>query len=175
MVKERIANFGIFLDVFEFLRFGCFFPFFQKNGFWGILGPPSYGIGALAHWSRDALSPVCGIFHYCFKKNEKNKKKKKKNLKHPTTRKASSLTPIWKPLGQGNSLHWHPLKPPLTHGCPLTPLNLLKVPTKTLGFRNVSKASSVTPIWKPLGQGSSLAHLRTTFDTWLPPGPPKPT
>ncbi len=36
------------------------------------------------------------------------------------------------------------------------------------------KASSVTPIWKPLGQGSSLASLRTTFDTWLPPDPLKP-
>ena len=36
------------------------------------------------------------------------------------------------------------------------------------------KASSVTPIWRPLGQGSSLASLRTTFDTWLPPDPLKP-
>ena len=40
---------------------------------------------------------------------------------------------------------------------------------------DVSKALKVTPIWKPLGQGSSLAHLMTIFDTWLPPGPPKPT
>ena len=31
-----------------------------------------------------------------------------------------------------------------------------------------------TPIWRPLGQGSSLAPLRTTFDTWLPPDPLKP-
>ena len=30
----------------------------------------------------------------------------------------------------------------------------------------------MTPIWKPLGQGRSLESLRTTFDTWLPPGPP---
>ena len=30
------------------------------------------------------------------------------------------------------------------------------------------------PLWKPLGQGSYLAPLRTTFDTWLPPGPLKP-
>ena len=36
------------------------------------------------------------------------------------------------------------------------------------------KASSVTPIWKPLGQESSLAPLRTTFHTWFPPGPLKP-
>ena len=35
------------------------------------------------------------------------------------------------------------------------------------------KASSVTPIWRPLGQGSSLASLRTTLDTWLPPDPLK--
>ena len=36
------------------------------------------------------------------------------------------------------------------------------------------QALSVTPIWKPLGPGSSLAPLRTTFDTWLPPDPLKP-
>ena len=36
------------------------------------------------------------------------------------------------------------------------------------------KVSSVTPIWRPVGQGSSLAPLRTTFDTWLPPDPLKP-
>jgi hypothetical protein len=36
------------------------------------------------------------------------------------------------------------------------------------------KASSVTPILRPLGQESSLAPLRTTFDTWLPPDPLKP-
>ena len=36
------------------------------------------------------------------------------------------------------------------------------------------QASSVTLIWKPLGQGSSLAPLRTTFDTWLPTDPLKP-
>ena len=68
---------------------------------------------------------LMGICHYCLKierKNEKNKKKTKKKLKNPTTR----------------------------------------------------KASSVTPIWRPLGQGSSLASLRTTFDTWLPPDPLKP-
>ena len=40
--------------------------------------------------------------------------------------------------------------------------------------RTTRKASSVTPIWRPLGQGSSLASLRTTFDTWLPPDPLKP-
>ena len=36
------------------------------------------------------------------------------------------------------------------------------------------QASSVTPIWKPLGQGSSLAPLMTTFDTCWPPDPLKP-
>ena len=35
-------------------------------------------------------------------------------------------------------------------------------------------APSVTQIWKPMGQGSSLAPLRTTFDTWLGPDPLKP-
>ena len=65
------------------------------------------------------------IFRYCLKikwKMEKNKKKWEKKWKNPTKR----------------------------------------------------KASSVTPIWRPLGQGSSLAPLRTTFDTWLPPDPLKP-
>ena len=36
------------------------------------------------------------------------------------------------------------------------------------------KASSVTPIWKCMGLGSSLAPIRTTFDTWLPLDPLKP-
>ena len=49
------------------------------------------------------------------------------------------------------------LKP--VKGCPLKPLD----------FRNVSKASSVIPIVKPLGQGSSLVPLKTTFETWSPP------
>ena len=44
---------------------------------------------------------------------------------------------------------------------------------KNLKHPTTRKASSVTPIWKPLGQGSSLAPLRTTFDTWLAPGPLK--
>ena len=34
------SSFGISLDVFEFLRFGCFFPCFKKIAFSGILGPP---------------------------------------------------------------------------------------------------------------------------------------
>ena len=42
---------------------------------------------------------------------------------------------------------------------------------KNLKHPTTRKASSVTPIWKPLGQGSSLAPLRTTFDAWLPPDP----
>ena len=46
-------------------------------------------------------------------------------------------------------------------------LNNLKHPT-------TCQASSVTPIWNPLGQWSSLGPLRTTFDTWLPPDPLKP-
>ena len=46
LVKGYIANLGISLDVFEFLRFGWFFPFFKKIGFLGILGPLYRGIGA---------------------------------------------------------------------------------------------------------------------------------
>ena len=46
------------------------------------------------------------VFHYCLKKNEKcnkQERRRKKNLKHHTTHKASRVTPIWKPLGQGRS------------------------------------------------------------------------
>ena len=58
----RRANFGIFLEVFEFLRFGWFFPFFKKIGFWGILGPPSYGIGATIRTGREMLClPYAGF------------------------------------------------------------------------------------------------------------------
>ena len=38
LVEGRIANFGISLDIFEFLRFGWFFLFFKKIRFLGILG-----------------------------------------------------------------------------------------------------------------------------------------
>ena len=55
LVEGRIANFVIFLDVFEFLCFWCFFPFFKKIGFWGILGPPYYGIGATIRIGREML------------------------------------------------------------------------------------------------------------------------
>ena len=46
LVKGRIANFVLFLDVSEFLRFGDCFRFSKKIRFLGILGLPSYGIGA---------------------------------------------------------------------------------------------------------------------------------
>ena len=46
LVEGYIANIGISLDIFEFLRFGWFFPFFKKIWFLGILGPPYCGIGA---------------------------------------------------------------------------------------------------------------------------------
>ena len=53
LVKGCIANFGISLDNFEFLRFGLFFPFFKKIGFWGILGPPG---NHASRWIRDLWS-----------------------------------------------------------------------------------------------------------------------
>jgi hypothetical protein len=38
------------------------FPFFQKIGFWGILGPPSYGIGATIRMGREMLClPYAGF------------------------------------------------------------------------------------------------------------------
>ena len=62
LVEGRIANFGIFLDVLEFLRFGYFLPFFKKIGFWGILGPPSYGIGATIRIGQEMLClPYAGF------------------------------------------------------------------------------------------------------------------
>ena len=54
LVEGCNADFSISLDVFEFLRFGWFFPFFKKMGFWVFYYP---------HRSRDALSPVCGILY----------------------------------------------------------------------------------------------------------------
>ena len=40
LVEGYIANIGISLDLFEFLYLGLFYPFFKKNGFLAILGPP---------------------------------------------------------------------------------------------------------------------------------------
>ncbi len=40
------------------------FPFFKKIGFWGILGPPSYGIGATIRIGREMLClPYAGFFY----------------------------------------------------------------------------------------------------------------
>ena len=120
--------------------------------------------------TSDAGILMC-IFHYCFKKkwNMKEKKIIWNTLLHIRHQVWHQFGSLWV-----RGVHWHPLEPHLTPGCPLTRLNLLKVPAKIPWFRNVSKASSVTPILKPRGQGSSLAPLRTTFDTWLAPGPLKP-
>ena len=39
------------------------FPVFQKNGFLGIFGPPSYGIGAIIRIRREMLClPYAGFF-----------------------------------------------------------------------------------------------------------------
>ena len=63
-MEGRIANFGIFLDILEFLCFGWFFPFFQKIWAFGyswstLLWYWCYYL----HRSRDDLSPICGIFY----------------------------------------------------------------------------------------------------------------
>ena len=47
---------------------------------------------------------------------------------------------------------------------PGPPYTSLRCPLKPPDFRNVSKASSVAPIWKPLGQGRILAPSRSIFD-----------
>ena len=62
LVEGSIANFGIFLDVFEFLRFGWVFLFFKKIGIWGILGPPSYGIGATIRIGYEMLGLPYAVF-----------------------------------------------------------------------------------------------------------------
>ena len=58
-----IANFGISLEVFDFFAFLIIFSVFQKKWVFG------YSWSSLLwyrcyypHRSRDALSPVCGIF-----------------------------------------------------------------------------------------------------------------
>ena len=81
MVKGHIANFGTFPDVFEFLRFYNFFRFSKKSRLWGyswstLLWYRCY----YPHRSRDAFSPVCGIFPY---------KKMLQNVLH------SKLDPPW--------------------------------------------------------------------------------
>ena len=55
LVKGYIANFGISLDVFEFLRLGWFFPFFKIIGVLGIFGPPYRGIGATIPIGQEML------------------------------------------------------------------------------------------------------------------------
>ena len=55
LVEGRIANFVIFLDVSDFLRFLWIFLFFKKIRFLGILGPPSYGIGATIRIGQEML------------------------------------------------------------------------------------------------------------------------
>ena len=65
LVEGYIANIGISLDVFEFLRFIWFFPFFKKIGFLGILGPPYCGVGATIRIGREMLClPYAGFFIY---------------------------------------------------------------------------------------------------------------
>ena len=46
LVEGYTNNFGISLDVFEFFRFGLFFPFLIFFWFLCILGPPYCGTGA---------------------------------------------------------------------------------------------------------------------------------
>ena len=56
LVEWRIANFGIFLDVFEFLHFRWFFPFKKKIRFWGILCPTKHAGNHASRWIRDLWS-----------------------------------------------------------------------------------------------------------------------
>ena len=71
LVEGYIANFGISLDVFEFLQFGRFFPFFKKNCFLGILGQPHCGIGATISIGQEML---CLLYVGFFLSKSYNKK-----------------------------------------------------------------------------------------------------
>ena len=53
--KGYIANFGISLDVVEFMRFGLFFRSSKKFCVSGILGQPHCGIGATICIGREML------------------------------------------------------------------------------------------------------------------------
>ena len=78
LVEGRIANFVIFLDVSEFLRFWFFFFVFQKKiRFLGILGPPSYGISATIRIGREMLClPYAGFFCFKLAGNARNQSKR---------------------------------------------------------------------------------------------------
>ena len=71
------------------------------------------------------------------------------------------VAPMWKPPGQ-RSIMCAPYDHFLRLVSPWAPFNLLKVPPETTCFRNVSNPSSVAQIWKPMGQRSMFAFLRTT-------------
>ena len=96
------------------------------------------------HQSRDALSPVCGIFHYWLfvffiKKSKKTRKKKKKiwnTLLHVRHQVWHLFGSLWV-----RGVHWHHLGPHFTPGCPLAPLNLLKVPTDIPWFYKPKKTT----------------------------------
>ena len=70
LVEGHIANVGIPLDVFEFLQFIWFFPFFKNFGFLGILGPPYCGIRATIPIGREMLClPYAGFLIIPFQVN----------------------------------------------------------------------------------------------------------
>ena len=75
------------------------------------------------------------IFRYCLKIKMKNGKKKENKKKMEKTL-LNIRHQVWHQFGGlwVRGVHWHPLGPHLTPGCPLTPLNLLKVPTEIPWF-----------------------------------------
>ena len=62
------------------MRFGGFIPFFKKIGFWGILGLPSYDIGATIRIGREILCLLYADF-FSDKVNSLTKNGGKKNEK----------------------------------------------------------------------------------------------
>ena len=62
-LKGILLILAYFYMFFVFLRFGWLFPFFKKNEFLGILGPPYCGIGATIRIGREMLClPYAGFF-----------------------------------------------------------------------------------------------------------------
>ena len=73
MVEGHIANFRIFLDIFEFFCFVYIFCL-KKKRFFGILGSPYCSIGATISIGQEMLFlPYAGFFSVKVQGNERTK------------------------------------------------------------------------------------------------------
>ena len=131
LVNGHIANFGIFLDFFEFLGFGCFFPFFKKNWVFGyswstlmwysqvfvsdhVLNKknPAYGRQSISRPMR-IVAPIPqqgGPRIPNTKKKFKNGKKSSKTRKLKNIQRYANISDI--PFDQRSLIHWEAWFPP---------------------------------------------------------------